>query len=613
MFNDSHRVEFDSTDQFLLRFLPVLAVGLLILSGCRDEPATMSEVEDPPANTVADINANAPKNAKLPTKSNAVRSSGTVADSDWFVEVSESCGLKAAYSDGSEAGAFQLIESVGGGIAVLDYDRDGDLDVFVSGGGQIDTVGELSIVGRPCFLFRNRGDGSFDDVSESAGLADVAWFYSHGVTVGDANNDGFDDLFCAGYNGACLLLNVDGSRFIDATSQSSISTAGWNVSGTFADYDHDGLLDLYVLTYADWSPDSFHKCINDQRLRDICGPTHYEGSLDRLLRNTGDGRFEDVTASVGIGPANRGLGVLAADLNNDRQIDFYVANDVQENQLYLSDGAGGFESDALLMGVALSADGQRQGSMGIASDDIDRDGDLDLFYTNYATEDNSLMQSTPNGFIDQTMTQSLAGRSRPWVGFGTVLADFNSDNWPDLLIANGHVAYDRKDGPYEQPAQLFRNESGEKFVELIDQAGPYFAASHVGRGIAIGDLNGDGAIDALISHQTEPVAVLRNQHSPEDSMRIRLVGVDSNRDAVGAKCTIEPTRPDDSPLTRWVLGGGSYLSQSDRTIVIPRIDDSLGRVTVRIDWPRGLSERFENLEWGGNHVVVESTGELLSD
>ena len=348
---------------------------------------------------------------------------------------------------------------------------------------------------------------------------------------------------------------------------------------------------MYVITYCDWLPDHTERCINDQDLRDICGPSLYPGARDYLWRNKGDGTFEDVTDKAGLQEHSRALGVVAADMNEDGWMDIFVANDVQENQLYRGGPEFPLEEVGLLSGVAYSSTGEREGSMGVDVGDFDGDGRLDLWYANYANQDNSLRRNLGDmGFLDVAAPTGMVGVSRMWVGFGTGFADFDSDGWLDLFVANGHVSYERLDSPYRQPAQLFHNQAGKRFVDVSEQGGPYFSIDHVGRGAAVGDLDNDGGLDLVISHQNEPVVVLRNRRPAKNWVSVLLRGERSNPDAIGAKVT---ARYGDRQLARWIRGGGGYASSFDPRILFPAVDDAPVSVTVK--WPNGQVEVFPNL------------------
>ena len=586
------------------RFAVIL---LLMAVGCSPEKPTSPQDQQTHSSHELKISqesdrSSPPRNARLPSTIKTAQSGRPARETDWFEDVTSESGVSFHYDDGSSSGKYQLIESVGGGVALFDYDLDDDLDLFVTGGGTITGSDELTISGIRCALFRNNGSLQFEDVTEEVGLTDATYF-THGVAAGDIDNDGDPDLFVAGYGG-CKLFRNDRTHFTDVSEGSGIDASGWNTCGAFADYNGDGLLDLYVLTYAQWKPDPKRKCINDQRIRDVCPPTHFEGELDHLYVNLGDGQFSDVTTDVGLGPGNRGLGIVAADFNNDNLIDFYAANDVQDNQLYLNSSSGKFSSEGVLMGVAVSSDGQRQGSMGATATDFDRDGALDLFYANYATEDNSLLKNTNHGFIDVTGAFALSGRSRPWVGFGAKFADLNNDGWQDLVISNGHVAYERKDSPYLQPAQLFENIEGKSFVEQTEQAGPYFSVPHAGRGLASGDLDNDGDIDLVVVHQNEPVTLLRNKHQPKHWLRLSVRGKSGTASPPGTSVVLEGQ----SPLQKqWIVGGGSYLSHSDRRILFPLKNSDPAEVVIT--WPDGSQERFSNLLPNSTHEIVQTKGQ----
>ncbi|HSG70537.1 MAG TPA: CRTAC1 family protein [Planctomycetaceae bacterium] len=520
--------------------------------------------------------------------------------------MSQACGVGFAYRDGSDAGFYQLLESVGGGLASFDFDRDGWQDLFFTGGGSLVKSEKLSVAGRASALFRNSHGGKFSDITHSAGL-EADDLYTHGCTVADLDADGFDDLVVAGFGDLQVWQNRGDGSFAEVSELLGIRHAGWNVTAAAGDYDRDGLVDLYLLTYADWQPDAERRCFNDQKMRDICGPTLFPGSRDALFRNLGE-RFEEVTERARLVEQNRGLGVVAADLNQDDWLDFAVVNDVQENQLYLNDRVGSFEEKALLAGIAYSKTGEREGSMGIDASDFDGDGLLDLWYTNYTQQDNSLLRNTERGgFVHSADLAGLGSTSRVWVGFGTGFADFNCDGWDDLYVINGHVAYERRDSPYFQPSQLFESREGKRYVEVSDRGGPYFDVDRSGRGSAKTDFDNDGAWDLVISHQNDPVAVLRNRHTAEFWIRLELIGVSSDRNAVGASASVTVAN---RKVKKWKIGGGSYLSHADPRLLL--ILDGGEPVEVTVSWPDGASEKFPNLSANSTHALVQGRGAFVA-
>jgi len=528
-------------------------------------------------------------------------------ESDWFEDVTATSNLSFAYHDGSEAGFYELIETIGGGVALLDYDRDGDLDVFLTGGGSL--VGPpIEMRGRRCALFRNDGSWRFTDVTEQAFLADAS-LYTHGASVADLDADGFADLLVAGYEGLRLYRNRQDGTFADVTETSNLRSPVWNVTASFGDVDRDGLADLFLVTYADAPPDHRRRCPNDQNLRDACGPTLFEGVRDSLWHSLGDGTFEDVTSAAGLELAHRGLGVVSLDLNEDGWLDYFVVNDVNENELYMGGPNYALREIGQVAGVAYSATGEREGSMGVDAGDFDGDGEPDLFYANFSSQDNTLLRKvSEDGFLNVTTVTGLTGPSRRWVGFGTGFVDFDGDGWLDLFVNNGHVNYERRDAPYFQPAQLFRNDEGQRYVEISDQGGPYFSVPHAGRGAAAGDLDNDGAPDLVVSHQNDPVTLLRNRLTSPHWLRVELVGTRSERDAIGAKVMIPNG---DRVLTRWIRGGGGYLSVFDPRILVPLAQHQPTEVAVR--WPSGSVERFASLQPNRNHVLVEGRGQPVGE
>jgi hypothetical protein len=526
---------------------------------------------------------------------------------DWFEEVGDTLGVVFTYSDGGAAGFYQLLESVGGGAAAIDFDLDGWQDLFLTGGGTIQLCNsQLQALGRASGLFHNLAGSQFVDVGKKAFLLDDS-LYTHGCTVADLDADGFPDVLVAGYQGFRAWMNQGDGTFDERASRLGIESSNWNVVSAAADYDNDGLVDVYVVTYADWQLSAEQRCTNDRQLRDICGPTLFDGQRDQLFRNTGD-RFENVTDEVQLVNANRGLGIVAVDLDANGRVDFAVVNDVQENQCYLNMPDGPFREQGVLAGMAYSSTGEREGSMGIDVGDFNRDGWPDLWYTNYTNQDNSLMSNVEGtGFVNMSDSVGMGGVSRRWVGFGTIVADFNGDGWEDIFVANGHVAYERLDSPYYQPPQLFQSLAGDRFVEISEIGGPYFAVPRAGRGAAAVDFDNDGALDLVVVHQNEPVAVLHNRNVGASWLRLGLVGSSSERSGVGARVTV--TQGSRS-VTSWRIGGGSYLSCGDANLSFPL--DAAAPASATVVWPGGQVEDYPDLEPNRTHTLVQGRGSYVA-
>lgn len=574
---------------------------LICLAGCGAGAASVPSVQQVLSSPKKNLPASQSGTGFAPLPNPNPRQSplSPVLDQDWFDGGDgESRPLPFAFVDGSGAGAYTILEVMGGGAALLDFDRDGWLDIYVTGGGTF-SKSPVRSAGRAGALFRNQ-QGTFVDVTRQAGLA-IDEMYSHGCTVADYNRDGFPDLFVAGYHGCRLYRNEKNGTFSDQTAASQLICPNWNMTGCWGDIDNDGWLDLYVVTYAKFQLDPEHICVNDWNLRDVCGPTEFEGEADLLWRNRGDGTFEDISHQAGVDLPGRGMGVIAADLDQDGWLDFYVTNDMEENVLLFGGSQRRFSSEAIPAGAAYSPTGDREGSMGVDLGDSNGDGRPDLFYTNYANQDCSLLQMVDGrGFVNITAAAGLSGSTSSWVGFGTAFADFDGDGWQDLFVINGHVMYEHEGSHYSQPPRLFRNLSGKRFVDISAQGGPYFRAHHAGRGAAIGDLNNDGALDLVVVHQQERVAVLFNRQPPKQWIGLQLQGETSNPDAIGACVT---HRFADRELTRWVHGGGSYLSSHDRRIVLP-VDDARP-ISVTVRWPAGQVEVFSELTPNQFHELVE--------
>ncbi len=589
------------TSPYTVRLL--LAASCTLLVACREAaspnaPATVGGSSSQSGELAAPTTAQSP-----PSGPAAVDEAPTIRDDDWFEDVTHQSGVDFSYRNGQQGNNFFILESLGGGGALLDYDLDGNLDLFIAGGGTISEP-PVAISGLPSALYRNIGDWQFVDTTLQAGLVDPG-DYSHGCAVGDFDGDGWPDLVLCCYGSCRLYRNTGDGHFRDVTQASGFVVDGWNTAAVWADVDRDGLPDLYVVRYLEWTPETALVCRNRRGHREICSPGRYQGADDRLFRNRGDGTLEDITTLAGIESAGNGLGVVAADFNSDNWIDLYVANDETNNRLYLGQPDSMFAETGMPAGVATNQYGMHDGSMGIDLGDYDDDGDADLWTTNFETEDNGLYQNLGDAtFASATTVAGLAGHSRRQVGFGTGLADFDFDGRLDIYVVNGHVFYAGGQAPYLQRAQLFRNSDGKRFENTSHSGGIYFRESHAARGAAVDDLDNDGALDLVIVHQNAPVTLLKNRRRPQHHLCLRLVGIQSEPLAVGAVVVAEF---EGRQLTRFVRGGAGYFSHSDQRILLPAVDENSIRVTV--SWPSGLREVFPRVEPNQTQTLIEGRGE----
>jgi len=519
-------------------------------------------------------------------------------------------GIDFSYRNGEEAGRRTILESLGGGVAIFDYDGDGRPDLFFPGGGEFrKTASGFEVVGRPDRLYRNLGGWRFRDITAEVGL-DQTTGYRHGATVGDYDNDGDPDLLVTGYEGATLYRNEAGRRFVDVTRDAGLVEPGWSTSAAWADVDGDGRLDLYVTRYVDWSPRNHPPCsYRYSEEIDICAPSVFDGLTDLLYRNEGGGRFREVGRSAGIREAGKGLGVVACDIDGDRDIDFYVANDTTPNLLYANRGDGTFEEMGFAAGVAMSAEGISTGSMGVEAGDADGDGDLDLLVSNYEGETNELYRNDGGmSFTPIAMSVGLGAVSRPMVGWGAGLLDLDNDGRLDVFVANGHLMHHLPRNPLAQRQLLFHQGEGGRFVDVGLGSGEYFAGLHPGRGNAAGDLDNDGDLDLVIVHQNQPVVLLRNDSvRARLGLRLRLEGVASNRSAIGAVVTVEAAG---RTLTRPMLGGGGYLSQNDSRLVVG-LGDGPAAERVVVSWPDGQIDRYDRLDAAYPWLLREGEGAVV--
>jgi len=521
---------------------------------------------------------------------------------DWFQDMTDGCGVDFVHSTGTNP-EKPFPAANGSGVAACDFDLDGRCDLlFACGTGFPVRPGPGTPTDR---LYRNLGDWRFEDVSRLSGLDHNG--YSAGLATGDFDCDGFPDVFVNCFGSSCLYRNQGDGTF-QRMDAAGTDNQRWGTSAAFLDFNGDGLLDLYVCHYAEWSWETNKFCGDRERkIRLYCSPRSVPPTADVLYVNNGDGTFADATRDAGLqGPAGRSQGVVAADLDGDGTIDLYVGNDLHPNSLFLNRGDGQFRDATETSGVAYDFQGNSQAGMGVAAADTDGDGLLELLVTNFSNEHNAFYANMGQGvFQDVSHRLGLAGDSLPWIGWGTALSDFNMDGWCDLLVTNGHVDDNRdqlgQDTSHSQPPLLWSNQAG-RFQFLGADGGNYFRKSSVGRGLATGDLDGDHALDVVIGHQDAPPALLRNL-SPQPgqrSLKVRLVGRTSNRDAVGARLESSFGK---RKIVQQISGGGSYLSAHERLLLIPV--DAEGTTDVEIVWPSRERSRIEGLRAGGYYVIIE--------
>jgi hypothetical protein len=523
-----------------------------------------------------------------------------------LVDVTSSAGLQFRHNSGAYGGKL-LPETMGSGCAFIDYDGDGWQDILLVNGRDWPGHTRQRSTLR---LYRNNRNGTFTDVTRTAGL-DVE-LYGLGVAVGDFNNDGFPDIFitCVGENR--LFRNTGKGGFADVTRASGLGgREAFSTSAMWIDIDRDGLLDLFVCNYVRWTAAHDVFCSLDGKQKSYCTPEAYRGETCWLFRNRGNGTFEDVTATCGIfDSSSKSLGVALLDYDQDGWPDIFVANDTQPNKLYRNLRNGKFGDVALEAGVALSEDGKARAGMGVDAADFDGSGRPGLAVTNFDSEMIGLYRPQPGGTYSDVANRSGVGpASLTRLGFGCVFADLDLDGAVDLVVANGHiddtVRNIRGNVGYAQAPLLFLNQGNARFRDVASLAGSGFARARVGRGLACGDFDRDGDVDLLMTTNNGPAVLFRNdQSSGNRSVRFKLVGTKSNRDAIGATVRILHGGASQSRVVR---SGSSYLSQSELPVTFGvGTRASVDRVTI--EWPSGRSEEFTKVAAGKQYDCVEGKG-----
>ena len=523
-----------------------------------------------------------------------------------FVDVTAQSGLQFQHNSGAFGGKF-LPETLSSGCAFLDYDGDGWQDILLVNGS--DWPGHKR--GRSTLhLYHNNRNGTFTDVTRKAGL-DIE-MYGMGVAVGDYNNDGFPDIFITCVGQSRLFKNTGKGTFIDVTKTSGLAGhQGFSTSAVWFDYDRDGFLDLFVCNYVKWSPDHDVFCSLDGKHKSYCTPEAYRGDTCWLFHNRGNGTFEDVTASSGIfDSSSKSLGVAMFDYDHDGWPDLVVANDTQPNKLYRNQQNGKFKDVAVEAGLAYSTEGKPRAGMGVDIGDFENSGTPGIAITNFDNEMIGLYRASgKEGFTDIATATGVGLASKDRLGFGCSFFDANLDGFLDLAVANGHIDETvrniRGNVGYAQPPQLFVNNGHGKFTDVAAAVGGGFESPKVGRGLAYGDFDRDGDQDLLITTNNGPVFLYRNdQLSGNRSLRVRLQGTKSNRDAIGAIVRI--FYGGESQL-RMVKTGSSYLSQSELPLTFGLgKSDTVDRMVV--EWPSGRTEEFKNLKTGKAYECLEAKG-----
>jgi hypothetical protein len=524
-----------------------------------------------------------------------------------FQDVTAKAGIHFVHNNGAFGKKF-LPETVGPGVAFIDYDNDGWPDIFLVNGTDWPGHGQKHTTPK---LYHNNHDGTFTDVTHKAGL-DVE-MYGIGVAVGDYDNDGYDDLFVTAYGQSHLFHNNGNGMFTEVTQKAGLGgVKEFSTSAAWVDYDKDGRLDLVVGNYVQWTPETDLYCTMDGKSKSYCTPESYKGTSVRLWHNNGNGTFSDVTRKAGLGePTSKTLGVAVLDYDNDGWPDLLFSNDTQPNKLYHNNANGTFAEKAVVAGVAFSEDGVARAGMGVDTGDYDRSGNTSLMITNFSNQMISLYHNEGKGlFVDEAPRSDVGRASLLTLGFGCFFFDYDLDGWPDIFVVNGHIDPDiqkvQVNVKFAEPPHLFRNLGKGKFAEVTKSAGTEFAAARVGRSAAYADVFNDGRLDVLLSTNGGAVHLFRNVATGKanHSVRFKLIGTKSNRDGIGT--VVRVTTPDGTQ-TQMLKSGSSYLAANELVLTF-----GLGQVgradAVEIRWPSGQVDKFANVNGGQTVVVTEGKG-----
>ncbi len=526
-----------------------------------------------------------------------------------FRDITRAAGIRFVHVNGA-FGKKYLPETMGPGCAFIDYDNDGYPDILLVNGTDFPGHGHSPATLK---LYHNNRNGTFTDVTAKAGLA--VSMYGMGVAVGDYDNDGYDDIFVTAVGQSRLFHNNGNGTFSDVTREAGLwGINEFSTSAAWVDYDNDGLLDLVVANYVQWSPDNDLFCTLDGTHKSYCTPESYKGASLRLWHNLGHGKFEDATRKAGLyDPTSKGLGIAILDANQDGWPDLLLANDTQPNKLYLNNRNGSFSEHGTTAGIAYSEDGVARSGMGVDAADYDRSGRPSIVITNFSNQMMALYHNEGNGlFVDEAPRSEVGRDSLLTLGFGCFFFDYDLDGWPDIFVANGHLDSDieriQKRITYRQPPHLFRNLGGGKFADVAASMGTAFDMPRVARGAAYADIDNDGDLDLLVTTNAGPAVLFRNDGGGNRSLRVKLAGTKTNRDGIGAVVRV---RSGDGPQWQMMRSGSSYLSQSELVLTFG-LGPSAQTSDVEVDWPSGAKDHLQGVAADQTITIQEGRGVISS-
>jgi hypothetical protein len=588
-----------------------LIASILLLAGCKKAPSTEPPSAAPVSATHSEPSLPGSEHAPTPTPvastANSVapaRSTGPIE----FTDITAQAGIRFKHNTGA-FGKKYLPETMGSGVCFIDYDNDGWQDILLI--NSMDWPGHKSGNSYPA-LYHNNKDGTFTDVTRQAGLA--VEMYGMGCTVGDYDNDGYDDIYITTVGSNHLFRNLHNGKFADVTAKAGVGDPGFSASAIWFDYDNDGKLDLFVAHYVEWSIDTDQYCSLDNKNKSYCTPQRFKGQSSTLFHNKGDGTFENVTKKAGLyDPTSKALGVALLDYDNDGWLDLFVSNDTEPNKLYRNNHDGTFTDVGVAAGLAYGEAGTARAGMGTDAADYDNSGWQSLVLGNFTNESMSLYHNDGSGlFTDEAPRTGIATISNKSLTFGTLFFDYDLDGLPDILAVNGHVSDDisvvQPNVKYAQPPHLFHNLGKNKFEEATTKVGAALPRPIVGRGAAYADVDDDGDLDLVVTTNNGLARLLRNDNgNKNDMLRVKTVGTRSNRDGIGAKVTVRTANG--SHLFAMVKTGSSYLSQSELPLTFGLGKPEAGKtVSVEIAWPSGHKDILSIVKANQFITVQEGKG-----